>query len=260
MTKTAKKAAIAPPNSGQVELRDLADLLLDRENPRFGLLDGKLNQADILDHIVNTFGVDDVLSSLSVNGYFHAEPLVCRKDPNSDKLTVVEGNRRLSACLIITGDARAARQTKRTAEYRGIWEKHEKPTIEPVPVIIYDESKEKSSILSYLGVRHIASAQPWDSYAKAAWVAKVFEEDNNLELNDVALMIGDKHQTISKLLEGYYLIQQLEEAGEFVPENSQRKGRGSVSSYPFSWVYTMLGYSTARKFLGLTDSQPKKTN
>ena len=35
---------------------------------------------------------------------------MCRKYPNKSKLVVVEGNRRLAACLIITGDQRAARQ------------------------------------------------------------------------------------------------------------------------------------------------------
>ena len=234
----------------------LSQLILDRENPRFGNLGGgSSSQADILDHIVEKFGVDDVLSSLAVNGYFDAEPLVCRKPVANNYYTVVEGNRRLAACLILAGDERASRQVKRKEQYQKIWLKHGKKQIDPVPIIIFDSEVQEQEILSYLGVRHIASAQPWDSYAKASWVAKVVEQ-SGLSLEDVALMIGDQHKTISRMLEGFYFIQQLIETGNFRPEDSVRKGRGSVTEYPFSWVYTMLGYSSIRKFLDLVEETP----
>lgn len=240
------------------ELLPLSHLLLDAENPRFGNASaGGLNQADILDHIVNTFGVDDVLSSLAINGYISAEPLVCRREAGSDIAVVVEGNRRLAACLILAGDDRAARQKSRSTQYQTIWRNHGSKQINPLPAIVFEGADRRTALLSYLGVRHIASAQPWDSYAKAAWVARVVEE-NQLPLSDVALMIGDQHRTIRRLLEGYYFIRQTIEAGEFRPQDSQRRGRGSVTEYPFSWVYTMLGYSAARDYLGLEEREPRQ--
>ena len=72
-------------------------------------------------------------------------------------------------------------------------------------------------------------------------------------------MIGDKHQTVKRLLEGYYFINQTIAAGEFRPQDSQRRGRGSITEYPFSWVYTVLGYSTTRAFLGITEVEPNKS-
>ena len=239
------------------ELIKLEHLLLDAENPRFGhAVAGGLDQADILDHIVNTFGVDDVLSSIAINGYISAEPVVCRREIGSQTVVVVEGNRRLAACLILAEDSRAARQKSRTSQYRSIWNAHGSKQIDPLPSIVFDGADRKQALLSYLGVRHIASAQPWDSYAKAAWVAQVVKE-NQLPLADVALMIGDQHRTIRRLLEGYYFINEAIESGEFRPQDSQRRGRGSVTEYPFSWVYTMLGYSTARDFLGLEEREPR---
>jgi hypothetical protein len=236
----------------------LKNLLLDRSNPRFGLQEKpSATQADLLDHIVDKFGIDDVLSSLAVNGYFEAEPMVCRVTKNADTATVVEGNRRLAACLILTGDPRAARQTKRAELYQRIWHEHGRKPIDPVPVILFQAGEQEQELLSYLGVRHIVSAQPWDSYAKAAWVARVIE-DGRLSIPDVALMIGDQHRTIGRLLQGYYFIQQLIETGQFRPEDSVRRGRGSVTEYPFSWVYTILGYSTTRNFLGLSDQETAK--
>ncbi len=232
----------------------LKDLLLDATNPRFGLQDRDASQAQILDHIVKTFGVKDVLSSLAVNGYFDAEPLVCRRNPDSSRATVVEGNRRLAACLIITREERASKQDRRSDQFSKLWEKHGRQPIDPVPAITFaaGEEKQEKAILSYLGVRHIASTQPWDSYAKAAWVARVVHE-SSLNVSDVSKMIGDQHKTINRMLEGYYLVQQLTKTGHFNQQDSIRSGRGSVTDYPFSWVYTVLGYRTVRDFLELAD-------
>ncbi len=232
----------------------LSELHLDADNPRFGGVTGNREQSDILDHVVSTFGVDDVLSSLAVNGYFDAEPLVCRREKDG-RFVVVEGNRRLSACLILTGDVRASRQAAKTKQYAAIWEAHGKRNLDPIPCIVFDENQQQE-LLSYLGVRHIASAQPWDSYAKAAWVANIVDK-SSLTVADVALMIGDQHKTIARLLEGYYVMRQLTEAGAFDPQSSQRRGRGSVSEYPFSWVYTILGYTAVRRFLDLPEGERK---
>jgi hypothetical protein len=235
--------------------RSLADLELDPDNPRFGSTSGTKSQADILDLIVEKFGVEDVLSSLAVNGYFDAEPLVCR-DLAGGKAVVVEGNRRLAACLIIEGDTRARHQTDRTRRYQEIWHEHKSPRIDPLPVIVFSEGETSVKLLSYLGVRHISAAQPWDSYAKAVWVSRVVNE-TALTIRDVALMIGDEYRTIGRMLEGYHFMQQLIDAGEFDPEASLRKGRGTLTAYPFSWVYTILGYSAARTFLHLDESNPE---
>lgn len=236
----------------------LCDLLLDGNNPRFGFQDQSANQTLILNRIVDTHGVDDVLSSLAVNGYFAAEPIVCQKEEGRKEATVREGNRRLAACLILTGDDRAKDQADRIIKYQKLWKEHGSPKIEPIPTILFEGHDQDQALFSYLGVRHIASSKPWDSFAKAAWVARVIEE-SGLPLTEVASMIGDRHQTISRMLEGYNFIQQLEHNGEFSPEQSVRKGRGSVIQYPFSWVYTMLGYTAVRNYIGLGDNNTNKS-
>ncbi len=240
------------PSGGVLQFLELKKLRLDPSNARFGTERGqRKEQSDILDHIVTTFGVDDVLSSLSVNGYFDAEPLVGREEKDGT-VTIIEGNRRLASCLILSGDDRAARQQTKGTYARKVWEANGRPSVGPVPVIVYPRQADKKALLSYLGVRHIQSSQPWDSYAKAAWIHEVVE-DGNLSLKDVAEMIGDQHRTVHRMLQGYYFIRQLIETGRFRPEDSQRKGRGSVTDFPFSWVYTFLGYGSARDYVGISD-------
>ena len=240
-------------DDGKAARVSLSDLYLDSTNPRFGGL-GQINptQADVLDHIVEAFGVDDLLSSLSINGYFEAEPLVARE--TDGKLIIAEGNRRLAACLMLTGDDRASRQRDKAAGYIAIWEAHGRPRVDPAPVITFAGEASRKELLSYLGVRHISAAKSWDSYAKAAWVADVVET-HNLKVNEIAKMIGDQHKTIDRLLQGYYLVQQLIDTGHFHPTNSAKSGRGSVTAYPFSWVYTILGYTATRQFLDIESSQ-----
>lgn len=247
-------------NSEEVDFIYLEDLLLDESNPRFGLPDRhRVNQTEILDYIVTAFGVDDVISSLAVNGYFRAEPLVCKPAPGFEgKYIVAEGNRRLAACLILNGEERAANHHSKTTMYSEIHRQHNSPSTNRVPAIVFRSADDSTSLLSYLGVRHIASAQQWDSYAKAVWIKRVVSE-TALNTEDVAAMIGDKHRTVSRLLEGYNYIDQLITTNNFDPKNSVRRGRGSNTTYPFSWVYTILGYSTVRAFLNLGDD-PSKEN
>lgn len=237
----------------QVHYVGLGNLDFDAQNPRFGRsAREKRTQTEILDFIVNDFGIDDVLSSIAVNGYFVAEPMICREQEHGTRITVVEGNRRLAACLILANDPRAKNQQRRVEQYTKLRTDSGRATFTQVPIIKFGRHEKEKDLLSYLGVRHIAASQGWDSYAKAAWIANVVE-NNELDLKEIALMTGDQHRTVRRLLEGYYFINQLIEDGKFVPETSIRKGRGSNKEFPFSWIYTLFGYPNARKFVGMPD-------
>lgn len=233
----------------------LKDLNLDARNPRFGIEKGQRgNQTEILDFIVENFGVEDVISSLAFNGYFAAEPLIARREADGT-LVVVEGNRRLSACLMLANADRAKNQRRRAQEYV---EAKKFPWSEDteVPVhIVNHKDKEALRLHAYLGVRHIMSAKAWDSYAKAAWIDEVVSS-GEMTLAEIAQVTGDKNRTIQRLLEGYHFINQLIEEGLFQPGNSLRKGRGSNPDFPFSWVYTLLDYNPVREWLDITGNDP----
>ncbi|HUT34252.1 MAG TPA: hypothetical protein VNE39_12275 [Planctomycetota bacterium] len=260
-TNTAEKEKPVLGDEGPpVEFCRLSALRLNARNPRLGARAGLLdNQVKVLDSIVNDYGIDDLLSSIAVNGYFRGEPLVgtAVEEKGAQAIRIEEGNRRLAACLILAGDPRARNHEKRTRDYQELQKKHGKPPIQELPVILPQDPK---GLLSYMGVRHIAAAQPWDSYAKASWAAQILEE-GKLTLQDLSEMIGDQHRTVARLLEGFYLVNQLVEAAHFKPSDSMRRGRGSNPEYPFSWVYTALGYGPVRQWLSLPDlsKAPKKT-
>lgn len=254
----SKKAAITK-LSAESSSQPPADYLtsqldLDLRNPRYGTSAEHLSsQTEALDYIVKNFGVTDVISSLAVNGFFHAEPLVGIKEPNSERIKILEGNRRLAACLILSGDERARNQTKLAALYRKVHTDHQGPNVSRLPVIVYEKDG-LQSVLPYLGVRHIVGFREWDSYAKVAWVDSIL----NLRihnLDEIMEMIGDTNKTIRRMLGGYRMVNQLVSESRFKPEQSQRAGRGSNPNYPFSWVYNALDNRSIREFVSFQEKE-----
>jgi len=238
---------------------DIKSLHLDASNPRFGAAAGEFKrESDVLNHIVTNFGIDDVLSSIAVNGFFESEPILVL--PRDKKLgggyVVAEGNRRLAACLILARDARASQHEKRAAHFNKIRAQYGNKPFNPIPVKIFSSEDQIKELTPYLGVRHIAGAQQWDSYAKAAWVANAVDRDG-LALQDIVQMIGDDTGLAKKMLEGYYVTQQLIDEGRFDPNHSQRKGLRSNPEFPFSWVYTIFGFKPVREWLKLPGSPQK---
>jgi hypothetical protein len=255
--KGAAPTKVPAPEKTEIRAEYIRNLHLDRNNPRFGMMAGRLtDEAQILDFIVEQFGVQDVLSSIAVNGYFNSEPILAKRERRNGPLIVAEGNRRLVACLILGGDERAKNQSKRMEEFRKIHEQYGRKPFDPVPIIVFETREELGKLLPYLGVRHIAGAQEWDSYAKAAWVAQAIERQD-LKLDDVIHMIGDDTRLARRMLGGYYVVRQLVENGHFNPAETQKKGTKSNADFPFSWVYTALGYSTVGDWIGMP-SEPKK--
>lgn len=254
--KTTKKAVsngvAARVKSRPVDMIPLSKLEFDVNNPRFGAEVGqRQSQRDILNHLVSTFGVEDVLSSIAVNGYFVAEPMIVRK--HKSKYVVVEGNRRLASCLILAGDERAKDQNSLTKKYQDLAAETGRDIVDEVACISFDEEESSKELLAYLGVRHISSSQGWDSYAKAAWIARAVAE-HGITLDEIAAMTGDQNKTVNHLLEGYYFTEQMITSGYFDPKLSQRRGRGSNPQFPFSWIYTLFFTQAARDFVGLSEA------
>lgn len=251
------EAALAPGTARTPSFIELDKLFLDPKNPRLSDEDFTLEkQKDIVAEIVEQYDVTDLLSSLSVNGYFEASPVI-GMEHNDGKIVVKEGNRRLTACLILAGDPRASKYEKLRTQYKKIQQKHETEPIGEIPVILLTDEKK---LLSYLGVRHISPPMTWDSYAKARWVVQVMDADA-LPLDEVVEMLGDRHNTVRRMVEGYHFVHQLQAKGKFKPDESRRRGRGSNTKYPFSWVYTALGYTAVRDWLKLpASSDPLKKN
>lgn len=139
----------------------ISELLLDPLNPRLGeSANETITQDQIVSLIINNFGIDDLLSSMSYNGYFEAEPLVCQK--RNGQYYIIEGNRRLVTCLILGQDPRAKNHIKDFKHFIDLHEERGSPNVKNLPIVIFKEDEDPKKISAYLGIRHIVSTKDCD--------------------------------------------------------------------------------------------------
>lgn len=231
------------PAQTPIKMVAVDDLLLDNLNPRLSGHNGGKSQEDLLLELYSSFHLDDILTSLAENGYFSEEPLIGTPQEGHEvtqpPYIVVEGNRRLAALriLLLEKDRDAVR-----AKALPTIAQHARPLLNPVPVKVYPTRNE---VVPYLGVRHIAGIQPWKSMAKAKYVRSLIEE--GASLGEVARSIGSGRRTdvVRRWLLTLYAMEQAN-------RNAEEPWDELEDGFDFSWLYTSLGYTSIRDFLGIT--------
>jgi hypothetical protein len=227
-------------------------LFLDEENPRLAAAGPNAGQENLLRLLWKEMAVDEVAISIAVNGFFPEEQLfvVPRGKPDASgvqKYTVVEGNRRLAAVKLLRDpDLRAKLKATDLPPVRP----DKASSLETLPVSIHNSRRD---LWEYFGFRHINGAKPWDAYSKAMYVAKVHEE-YGISIPQIALSIGDRHNTVSRFYRGYVLLRQAEEQAGFSKEDV------SAADLSFSHLYTAAAYPEFQEFLGITPKNSLKPN
>jgi hypothetical protein len=234
---------------------EIPRLRLDRFNPRLPADTQGKGEAEVLEALYRGFNLDEIAESLAQNGYFAEEPIVAipEKLPTSlsrttadsrefmafiskpdTEFTVVEGNRRLAAIIILLD---ASQRNKLKIKH---W-----PTLRPdvienlkvVPAIVYMRSAE---VVPYQGTRHIVGIQKWDAYAKARYVARLVEEGARLE--QVEARIGDKQGSARRNYVCYRILEQAKQEYELDSKPAEAS---------FSLLMLAFGQGKIKRFLGL---------
>jgi hypothetical protein len=163
----------APPEARYANL-ELDKLVLDSANPRFA--DAPLRVDDPepeLAHLLRNSNLPDLMRSIGAQGYFPGEPIMVVEQDEGDGYIVIEGNRRVAACLLLAYPDRAPADMWRTAANAASAAKHH-PT--QIPALIFGR---ESDIHRYLGYRHISGVQEWSPLAKALYLRRQFSEVND---------------------------------------------------------------------------------
>lgn len=240
-------------------------LFLDPENPRLPEEIQGCNQQMLLEHLYRYFDLEEISSSMGVNGYFDEEPLVAiPKDiPNhicpkpeqtaspeylkfldTAQFVVAEGNRRLATVHILRNEA--LRKELKVRNWPTLSDAVRKD-LDELPVIIYPTRRE---VLPYLGVRHITGNKKWDSYAKARYISAMLEGGRTAK--EIEEEVGDRTQAVVKNAVAYKTLQQAKEDLDF--DISPARGQ-------FSYMLLALGQRNIRLYLGwkLETSTPERT-
>ena len=221
-------------------------LRLDRRNPR--LMGGAERASDesIIARLYRGADLDELLQSISANGYLDIEPLVVTCEADSDEFVVLEGNRRLAALRLLREPNlvdRIASSEKLRITVPSINEEA-RSTIDAVSV---HTVADRAQARSFIGFKHINGPAKWDAYAKARFAADWYKagKSEGVILDDVARAIGDRHDTVKRMVSAIYVLDQAAASGRFDVEDRFTK------KFNFSHLYTALGRSPYMDYLGL---------
>ncbi|MCW5322524.1 hypothetical protein D5039_15595 [Verminephrobacter aporrectodeae subsp. tuberculatae] len=186
--------------------------------------------------------LEELLQSIAANGYIDIEPLIVLLDPSDQKFTVLEGNRRLAAIRLFreSGLVQAIAKDGLKISVPEISE-DKKASLSTVSVY---RVPDRDAARSFIGFKHINGAAKWESYAKAKFAAAWYRSGNTT-LEEIAGKIGDKHDTIRRMVSAIYVLEQAERENIFTL--SDRK----TTKFNFSHLYTALSSTNYMDYLGL---------
>ncbi len=151
---------------GELVDRDVDLLDLDSANPRLPEdLVGK-GQGSILKYLYDNLVLDELAQSFVDNGYFMHEPLIIM--PHGKRFTVLEGNRRLAALMIL----------HERPEADGISFDLEVPkgALARLKTVPCYQVKSRPEVYRFLGYRHIGGIKTWGAEAKARYLTREVDE------------------------------------------------------------------------------------
>ena len=221
-------------------------LRLDRSNPRLLGQAEDASDESIIARLYLSADLDELLQSISANGYLDIEPLVVMCASEDDALIVLEGNRRLATLRLLLEPALVSRIALSEGTRIAVPEIHDavRSTLDQVSVYLV-ESRERAR--AFIGYKHINGPAKWDAYAKARFAANWYRaaRDDGVDLERIATAIGDRHDTIKRMVSAIYVLEQAREEDLFEIEDRHS------SKFNFSHLYTALSRSQYMEYLGL---------
>lgn len=239
----------APPGTiERIKEKPPGQLLLDLENPRFGLSDAA-GQPEALQLLAQRADLKELWDSIVQRGFESYEPLVgFETAEGSDTYIVVEGNRRLAAVqTLLDPDLLRSVKVASPPELPD-WVR---ATLATLPIYVVANRHDADD---YIGFKHINGPQTWGSLAKAKFAVKLFsstdvspgQEDTRVQL--LSKRLGDSRQLILRNLVAYKIFEQARDAGFLEGQPVEE------NSLDFSHLYTMLQNPSTRVYLGLPET------
>lgn len=233
--------------TGKITSVPVTRLTLDLEHPRLIKSGEEATEKEIITQLYLSTDISELLSSISTNGYLNIEPLIVMEDLESEKLIVLEGNRRLLAIRLL-------REPELFSNISGLENvenrvpgvpEHHLDSLEEISVF---PVKNRTDARPFLGFKHINGPVKWHAYAKARFAADWYREIKHGKegtLESIALAIGDRHDTVRRMVHAIYVLDQAVENVKFnVDDHYSPK-------FNFSHFYTALGRIGYMNYLGL---------
>ncbi|WP_299274525.1 ParB/Srx family N-terminal domain-containing protein [uncultured Psychroserpens sp.] len=232
----------------------IASLNFDPQNPRIPSSIDSTNNDAVINWMLKSANLLELMGSIAEKGFFPAEPLlVIPISEGQDEYYVVEGNRRFAALYLLNNLAEIKTKKSAVEELIKLAADH-KHDLQNIPVLIYDVRDE---IEEYLGYRHITGVKPWSPIAKAKYLKQLQSSVSDLpkdeQYRSLARTIGSKSNHVRLLLVGLEVAEQINEQKYYNVENLDD------TTLDFGVLYTALAKSNISDYVGVNLNAQKPT-
>lgn len=206
-------------------------LHFDQNNPRSGERTFS-TEDEVLKFLIQSADVDELVTSMQTAGWVDFEPIIVQRETN----IVFEGNRRLAALRLLTDEDTRKRIGYQIPNDGSVPKLPEKIRVRWVA--------NRIDARAFIAFKHINGPFKWDALAKAKYAAQWLEDNNDVA--SVSKQIGDTHNTVLRLVNGWRVLAQAHDEGFDVEDITAQR-------FSFSHLYTALARPNTRAFLGLSE-------
>ena len=178
---------------GELKIRKVDELYLDDHNPRLPEELHGASQERLVRYLYDTAVLDELARSFANNGFFEHEPLIIVSTNQPRQYTVLEGNRRLAALMILHHRSEADDLT-----FDIDIAPEQLSSLCEVPCF---EVQTLDEVYKFLGFRHIGGIKKWSPEAKARYISTEIERLHTVDASvnpfrEVAKRVGSNTQGI----------------------------------------------------------------
>lgn len=189
----------------EFKIVNITNLQLDLINPRLPKSKQNKDQKTIIEYLLLEAATTELMESIGENNFFTGEMLLVIPDEKQDgKYVVIEGNRRLTAVMLLNNPELAT--VKKTATLEASKNAKYKP--QDLPCLVF---KQRKDIQQFLGFVHITGKKSWKVLEKARYLSELRQSEkfHTLSFTDackeIARIIGSKSPYVRKMLISYML-------------------------------------------------------
>lgn len=186
----------------------LSELELDSKNPRLPKSMHGKSEREIISYMLLDASLIELMLAIGENGFFPGEQLLVVR-VSDEKYKVIEGNRRLSAVMLLNQPGLADVQITKIQKVL----EEAKFFPNEIPCLVFET---ESEIHNYLGYRHITGIKEWRLLEKARYLSEL-RNNNFSTLNldqasrEIAKVIGSRKDYVKRILVGFDIYKSIED-------------------------------------------------
>lgn len=195
----------------QFEKIRLENLQLDLINPRLPKSKQGIDENTVIEFLLLEAATLELMEAIGENNFFAGEMLLVTPDEiNDGKYVVVEGNRRLTAVMLLNNPELAKVKKVATKEIYDRAKYHP----QELPCLIFNNRNE---IQKHLGFIHITGKKSWRMLEKARYLFDLRKNEQFSDLTfqqackEIARVIGSKSPYVKKVLVSFMLYEIVED-------------------------------------------------